>query len=61
MPGVISAAAKRYVEFDGAVGERKRRRTSPLSVDGDFREQNDARAVSFEVSYVIFAHATIGS
>ena len=61
MPGVISAAAKRYVEFDGAVGERKRRRTSPLSIDGDVGEQNDARAVSFEVSYMTLVHATIGS
>lgn len=59
MPGVISAAAKHYVEFDEIVRAGKRRRTSPPSIAGDVSEQNE-EAIVFEVSCEVYTHTLIG-
>ena len=50
MGGAVAETARRYVEFDGDAGPRKRRRTSFSTTVDDEEVQDDTEAMDAQVS-----------
>jgi hypothetical protein len=59
MGGAVAETARRYVEFDGNTGPRKRRRTSFSTTVEDEEEQDDPEAIDAEVSCDISTHLLV--